>query len=309
MRTSSSQVNFGIMLMLVSMFLFSCLNVIVKDVTQNYPVWEVVFFRVFFGLPLVFYMMRRDGNGQKLTKSQVQGLLFMSIAGSFGIYCLFMAFRLIPLADATALAYSSILFITALSAPVLKEHVGIYRWFAIAAGFIGVVIMASPKGNVDVNCFYALGFSLMDAIMVLTLRILSRTLSASAIVFYFSLFASVISGSMMLYNWKCPNLIDFLMLAFMGLGGGIAQLFLTNAYRLAPAAVIAPMSYSSMIWGMLFGFIFFNEQPTLQLGFGGAIIITAGLFIIYRESVMTARATKEAQATMNLGVNTIEQKT
>jgi drug/metabolite transporter (DMT)-like permease len=306
MRTNSSNVNRGIMLMLISMFFFSCLNVIVKDVTQNYPVWQVVFFRVFCGLPVMYYMMRRDGAGQKLTTSQLQALLLMSVVGSFGIYCLFTAFRLIPLADATALAYSSILFITALSAPVLKEHVGIYRWCAIAAGFIGVIIMASPQGHVDINCFYALAFALMDATMVLIIRILSRSISASTIVFYFSIFASAISGVMMLYSWKNPTVKDFLMLAFMGLGGGIAQLFLTNAYRLAPAVVVAPMSYSSMLWGMLFGFMFFNEKPTMQLTIGGAIIIAAGLFIIYRESVTTARLNKEAQAAMDL--NTADQK-
>lgn len=276
--------------MLGAMFIFSCLNVIVKDVTQNYPVWQVVFFRVFFALPLMFYMIQRDGAFPTLKKSQLKGLLFLGVVGALAIFCLFTSFRLLPLANATALAYSSILFITLLSQPVLKEYVGIHRWSAITAGFIGVLIMVSPKGQIDVQSLYALAFAFLEAVMVMTIRILSRQLSAKVIVFYFALFASVISGSMMVYEWKTPTFKDFVMLALMGFGGGIAQLMLTHAYRIAPAVAVAPMSYSSLLWGMIFGLIFFNEHPTLHLGLGSAIIISACLYIIYREASTAVRS-------------------
>jgi drug/metabolite transporter (DMT)-like permease len=277
------------------------MNVVVKDVTQNYPVWEVVFFRAVFALPLMYPLIRLDRGYQRIQKSQFKSLLFLGLVGTFAIYCIFMSFRLLPLADATALCYSSILFVTALSQPVLKEYVGIHRWSAIIIGFIGVLIMASPKGQFNFHCLYALTFAILEAVIIMTIRLLSRQLSAKVIVFYFCLVASVISGGMMMINqWKTPTFKDFLVLAMMGFISGVAQLLLTHAYRIAPAVAVAPMSYSSLLWGMLFGIIIFDEHPTLQLGIGSAIIISACLYIIYREAVATPHRKQEDGAQFGL---------
>lgn len=276
----------GICYMLTAMFIFSFLSVIVKDITHFYPVWQVVFFRVFFVLFPSLYMVKRDGGWHLLKTQQLGGLAFLGTLGAFAIYLLFKAFRLLPLADATALAYSSILFITMFSMPILKEYVGIHRWFAVTIGFVGVLIMASPKGDLNTNCLFALTFAFLDAVLMITIRILTRKTLSSVVVFYFALFASMVSGLFMLFEWKVPNYRDLALLIFMGVGSGVAQLFLTNAYRLAPAVVVAPMTYSSMLWGTLFGFIFFDEIPTWQLGIGALLVISAGLYIIYRESLV-----------------------
>jgi drug/metabolite transporter (DMT)-like permease len=289
MSQSPSPIKAGIFYILTAMFIFSCTNALVKDVAQTYPMWEVVFFRLFFVIIPASYMIYREGGVSLLKAHQWGKLVFLGVLGAFGVYFLFMAFRYLPLADATGLAYSSILFITALSGPLLKEAVGIHRWLAVLLGFVGVLIMASPQGNLDPNTLYAIGFAMIDGLLMIVIRLLTRQDRSSVIVFYFAVFASVISGAFMLFDWQTPTLKDFFILVAMGIGGGVGQLFMTNAYKLAPAVVVAPMSYSSMLWGALFGFVFFQEIPTWQVGVGAATVIAAGLYIIYRETMIPVR--------------------
>lgn len=275
----------GIFYMLLAMFTFCVANVFVKSVAPHYPIIEIVFFRNFFALIPAFYMVMRGGGVSALKTPNMPYHALCGAAGVLGLYCLFMGFQLLPLADATCLAYASILFVTALSGPFLKEYIEMPRWLAVLVGFMGVVIMSKPTGDIfNHDIFYILSFSMVDAFIMLSARKLSRTNAPGTIVFYYSLFGTLTSGLFLFFTWKTPTAIAFLQFAAIGLGGGIAQIFLTQAYKRAPAGAVAPMIYSTMLWSVLFGYILFDEVPSLHLWAGSVIVIASGLYIIYREN-------------------------
>jgi drug/metabolite transporter (DMT)-like permease len=192
---------------------------------------------------------------------------------------------LLPLANAITIHFSSALFLTAFSALLLREPVGASRSMALGLGFLGVVAMAKPTQLVwDAGIGVALLFAIIDAVIMLNVRILTRTDSSAAIVIYFSLFASLVTGLALPFIWHTPTLTDAVLLSVLGLGGGLGQLFLTQAYRHAPAATVAPMIYSALLWSMMLGFLFWGEVPTLTLLMGASLIVVSGLYIIYEEA-------------------------
>lgn len=278
----------GVAYMLVAIFTFSVINLIVKDTTPHYPIIQVVFFRNFFAIfPCAFLVIRAGGRPALKTTHWGRHLLCGSL-GVLGLFCLFKSFYILPLADATAFTFSSILFVTAFSTFMLKEAINFSRWIAVLVGFLGILIMANPTGDViNVGALFAVTFALIDAFVMLNARILTRTDHPAAIVFYFAIIASVASGIFLPFIWVTPSNIDLFKLIFLGIGGGVAQIFLTHAYGYAPARVVAPMIYSAMVWGVLFGFLFWGEVPPLTLWAGCALLVGTGIFIIHQEHKQT----------------------
>ena len=275
----------GIIFMLVAIFIYSLTNVVVKYVAPHYPIMEIVFFRNLFTLIPALFMVIRHGGTQAFKATHLPYQAFCGIAGTLGLAALFKSFALLPLADATCYAYASILFVTALSWPLLREHVEGVRWWAVIIGFVGIIIMAKPSGDIlNYGIFYSLAFALTDAFVMLSARKLAAGNQSGTIVFYFALFATLFSGLFLPFIWKTPNLDDLIKFAAIGLGGGTAQICVTQAYRYAKAGTLAPMIYSSMLWSVLFGYVFWQDVPTTNLWIGGAVIISCGLFIIYREN-------------------------
>ena len=275
----------GMLCMIIAMFTFALVNATGKDIAQIYSIWQITFFRFAFTLLPASFMIIRNGGFSVLKTDQLPLLGLLGTLGAFGVFILFTAFNVGRLADVTALAYSSILFLTALSVPLLKELGGWRRWLAVLIGFCGVILMASPDKNLQLGSMLGILFAFIDALMMILIRILTRKDKTTTVVFYFALFASVVSLPFMLPDFIMPrSASDLTLLAFLGIGGGIGQLFLTQAYKLAPAATVAPMIYTSMIWGALFGVFLFDEPITLNLITGGMIVVAASFYIIFREN-------------------------
>lgn len=276
----------GIIFMLVAIFIYSLTNVVVKSVAPNFPIMELVFFRNLFALiPAGIMVLRQRDTAHPLQATHIPYQAFCGIVGTIGVAALFKSFELLPLADATCYAYASILFITALSWPMLKEHVEGVRWIAVLIGFVGIIIMAKPTGAfINQGILYSLVFALVDAFVMLSSRKLAAGNKPGTIVFYFALFATIFSGLFMPFMWKTPDIDGLIRFAAIGLGGGTAQICVTQAYRYAKAGTLAPMIYSSMLWSVLFGYLIWKEVPATNLWVGGAVIISCGLFIIYREN-------------------------
>lgn len=287
MKTQNPQnVKSGILCMILAMFIFAIVNAAVKDLADTYSVWQITFCRFFFVLFPVLYLLKKEGGKKALKPVKLHLLAATGIIGAFAVFILFKAFQTGRLADVTALAYSSILFVTALSVPFLKEAVGWRRWAAVAVGFSGVLLMANPDIEFQTGSLLAICFAFMDAVIMILLRISTRYNAIGATVFYMALFATLTSFPFMLMEFSMPtNWTDFALLAFLGLGGGVGQIFLTRAYSIAPAVAVAPMIYTSMIWGALFGIFFFEESLTLPLVSGAVIVILCSIYIIYRENI------------------------
>ncbi len=276
----------GILCMLLAMFIFAIVNVAVKELAMTYSVWQITFCRFFFVLFPVLYLLKKEGGKSALRPQKIHLLIATGVIGALGVFILFEAFHIGRLADVTALAYSSIIFLTALSVPFLKEVVGWRRWAAVLVGFSGILLMANPDIGFQMGSLLAIVFAFMDAVVMILLRIITRHNKIGTTVFYTALFATLTSAPFMLMDFSMPeNWGDFSLLAFLGLGGGIGQIFLTRAYSIAPAVAVAPMIYTSMIWGALFGVFFFDESLTLSLISGGIIVVLSSTYIIYRENI------------------------
>ncbi|WP_337995936.1 DMT family transporter [Oleispirillum naphthae] len=276
----------GIAMMAASTLLFSILWIFVKILSDRYSVYEIAFFRNFFALiPATWMLLRHHAPGEILQVHRVSGHVWRAVLGVSAILLGFLSYHLMPLADAVAISFMSPLLVTALSVPLLGERVGIFRWSAVLVGFAGVMIIIQPgKGLITPGVLVALGAALFGALAQITIRQLNRRDHPLAIVFYFTVFATLLTALPLPFVWQAPQGWDWALMIAMGLAGGAGQYFLTRAFNLAPAAVISPFNYTSLLWTTIAGVVFWNTIPQLHVFVGAAIVVTSGLVILYRES-------------------------
>lgn len=274
----------GMLSMVLAMIVFALVNLFVKDTVQRYSIIQVVFFRCFFMLPPVAFAMIKMPHFT-FKSFQMKRHILCGITGFIGLYCLYYALRSLPLAEVTTLCFTSIFFVTLFGAFFLKESANRSQWIAVITGFMGVIVIAQPGQDLfEGGLIYALLFSVIDAFIMINARILTRHDSSYLVVFYFSLFSSVLGLFFLPIAWTTPTFPDLLKLICLGIAGGVGQILITKAYSLAEAAFVAPMIYTAILWNILFGFILFSERPTLRLIIGSLIIMSCGLLIL-RESL------------------------
>lgn len=204
----------------------------------------------------------------------------------------FLAMILLPLAEATAIGFTVPIFSTILAALMLGEQTGKWRWGAVAAGFAGVLLIVQPgSGEVPLaGASVALVAALLTAAVTIVIRRLGATERASTTVFWFAISSLVPLGLLMLQFGRAHDLATWAILAGMALAGGLAQLTLTGALRLAPVALVMPMDYTSLLWATLLGVWLFSELPTPWTWVGAPVIIVSGLIIVWREHRLARRA-------------------
>ncbi len=275
----------GALHMLAGVFLFSIMDAMVKWLVADYPVHQIVFFRTVFALLPCLYFIARSGGLATLRTRRPLVHVVRGVIGLAAMGCYFYAFALMDLADAKAILFSAPLFMTVLSIPLLGEKVGIFRWSAVLVGFLGVMVILEPGGDmIQLGALAAIGGAVLYALAVITVRHLSATDSAAAISFYFTFIGAVAGSAMVLtFGWVAPPLVDLVLLICVGVIGGIGQYCLTQAFRYAEAAAIAPLDYMSMAWALLLGFLIWNDIPELEIFIGIALVVASGLFILYRE--------------------------
>ncbi len=282
----------GIMMMLVSVFIFSILNLLVKLTAERYPLAEVTFFRNLLALVPVGIAVAMSGGLVSLRTQLPLGHLWRSVIGLTAMSLMFWSFHLLPLGTAIAFNFTSPLFLTALSVPLLGERVGLFRWMAVAVGFGGTLIMLRPTGDVfEMGTLVALGAAVCQSLAMVTIRQLSRTEPPTTIVFYFTLITTLLCALAQPFVWVTPRGWDWLLLAGCGLTGGVAQLFMTRAYAMAPAAVVAPFNYAALLFALLFGWMFWDEIPDAWTLVGAAVVAASGLYILHRETVRRSAVT------------------
>ena len=284
-----SQALAGIANIVVAVGLFAAMDALVKHLSPVYPVLQLVFFRSFFAfVPLSLLLLRAGGLGA-LATARPLGHVLRSLAGLASMLLFFLAFALLPLAEAIALSFAGPLFLTVLSIPLLGEKVGGRRWAAVLLGFVGVMLIVRPGAGVfGWVAAIPLGAALTYAFAMIFVRKLARSESNAAIVFYFTLSCTVVSALGLPFVWVQPALADLPALVGVGLLGGAAQLFMTQAFRLAPAAVVAPFEYLAILFGIGFGYAFWGEIPDGWTLGGAAVVVASGLYILRRETIRRA---------------------
>jgi drug/metabolite transporter (DMT)-like permease len=277
--------------MLLQAFLFSAMDALVKLATVRHPTGQIIFFRNLFALvPLYFFIRQAGGLGILRTQRLGQHIL-RSLGGIASMFCLFLAYAYMPLADAMAIATAGPIFLTALSVPLLGEHVGWRRWAAVFAGFIGILIITRPGSGVfGVAALLPLAGAFFYALAMVQIRKLSTSEPPARIVFYFTIAAVVLGGASLPWQWVTPTPLSLVYLVGIGLVGGFAQMAMTHAFRLAPVAVVAPFDYTALIFATGFGYAIWGQIPDRFVWAGAAIVIASGLYILHRETVRRRQA-------------------
>jgi drug/metabolite transporter (DMT)-like permease len=282
---ATDEIGRGIALACAAVVVFSVLNALIKWQAGLYPISELVFFRSLFALLPVLVLTVRHGLATSLKTSMPGAHLLRSTIWFVSAVCTFIAYHLLPMADAAAIAFSAPLFLTALSAPVLGERVGRQRWIAVAAGFLGVLVMVRPGlGIFQWGALFGLVSAVCFAVGSLAVRRMSSTEPSVTIVFYTMLLATLLSGMTLPFVWVTPTLGDFLVMVAMGLLGGIGQLMVVQAFHHAPASAIAPWNYTQMLWALFLGWAIWGELPDRAMLLGAAVVIGSGLYLLHHET-------------------------
>jgi drug/metabolite transporter (DMT)-like permease len=274
----------GFLCMFLSVCFFSVMDLIVKW-SENYPLGEVIFFRGFFGLiPILFLIPNKKLKNFYYTTRP--GLHFLRcLSGLIALAAIFLALRELPLATVVSITYAAPIFTTLMSIFFLSERVGKYRWLAVLIGFIGIVIISEPGfTSLNIYYFYPIIFCIGLSYVAIVLRQLSTTEPIWLIGFYFS-FSITISSFFTLSgtNWIMPSLVDFILLSLIGILGGVANLLLTQAYKLSEVSLVTPLRYLALLFAIFFGYIFWDELPTYKTLVGAFLVIFSSIIIYRRE--------------------------
>ena len=284
----------GILLKLISVLLFSIMAACIKAASDHVPPGEAVFFRSIFAMPVIFGWLAMRGEMRTgLKTDNVMGHFWRGVIGTTAMALGFSALGLLPLPEVTAISYAAPLLVVVFAAMFLGEQVRLFRLSAVGLGLIGVMIILYPRLSAfngperdaiaALGAIITLGSATFMALAQIHIRKLVQTEKTAAVVFYFTLSSTLLSLLTIPFGWVLPNTTEFLLLAVAGLLGGTAQIFLTSAYRFAPASVVAPFDYASMLFALLIGYFVFLESPTIPMLLGAAIIIASGILIIWRE--------------------------
>jgi drug/metabolite transporter (DMT)-like permease len=268
------------------------MDALVKWLSADYPVHELVFSNSLFALLPVLVVSLRRGGLARLRTRRLRLHVLRGLLGAGGGLLAFYAYSQLPLADAYAIIFTTPLIITALSLPVLGEPVGWRRWSAVGVGFIGVLIMLRPGvAPIGIGSLATFGAACLSALGILLVRKLGTTESTAGIALYSNLTVAVAMIPLLPFGGILPSALDLGLMAAAGLIGGVALLVLIEAYRRAPAALVAPFQYSQMVWAILIGFAIWGDIPAPAKLIGAAVVAASGLFILYRETALGRRPT------------------
>ncbi|HRO12168.1 DMT family transporter [Amaricoccus sp.] len=283
----------GIGLKILSVCVFVAMAVCIKAAAPHVPPGQAVFFRSFFAIPVILgWLAWQGGLRQGFRTRYPLGHLWRGLVGTSAMGLGFTALAFLPLPEATALGYAAPLLTVIFAAMFLGEQVRAFRLTAVFVGLGGVLIVLLPSLSVGlddassaqaVGAMAALFGAVCAALAQVTVRKLIHTERTATIVFYFSLTASALALATVPFGWVVPVPREAALLVGAGLLGGVGQILLTESYRHAETAVIAPFEYVSMLLALVLGYTIFGEVPTVPMLAGAALIIAAGLFIIWRE--------------------------
>ena len=289
--THSEHVVLGMSAAVGAFLMFTVMNMFAKLLSERHSVIEIAFYRNLIAclpfLVLIFGFGRRE---ILVIRSKPSWVGIRAAIGTASLVTTFYAYSLMPMADATALLFTASLFIPVLGVLILKESVGPYRWAAVTMGFIGVIIMSQPSGDV-----YALGVAvclfaaLLHAILQIILRYLGRYESTETIAFYFFVVGLILTALPLPFIFVRPTTEEIPLLLGVGFSGAAAQWLLTLAFRNAKAAIITVFNYSSIVWATLFGWMIWNDWPLPNVMAGAAIVIASNILVIWRESLLSKR--------------------
>lgn len=278
-------------------------DTLVKWLSGNYPVHQVLFIRCLIGVPILALIVHRNASfasliGPGTALSLTRGLIMSSAYLAF-----ILSIAAMPMADSVAIYFAMPLFVAVLAGPILGEHVRLHRWIAIIAGFIGVMIMINPGSGVLepaalLSLYSALGYAFSQTLARRVVRSVPPAtmafhtnavylLVAVSLAVTFTLFdAGAVQHKSLAFltrPWQWPPLFDLAAMLLLGSTVAIAMVLFGMAYKSAESSFVAPFEYTAMFWAALLGFLVFGDIPGLTTLWGGAIVLIAGLFMLWAD--------------------------
>jgi drug/metabolite transporter (DMT)-like permease len=275
----------GVLSMLIAVAAFCFMDASMKLLAPHYPPMQVAAMRGITSLPLVLAWALVDGGPRQLIRVRwslhlVRGVLsvIMLVAFVYGI-------KLLPLAEAYSLFFVAPLLITALAGPILGESVGWRRWAAIAVGLCGTIIVLRPTGAgmLSLGGLAIIVSAMGYALSAITVRVLGRTDSTQSMVVWMLAMLSAFSLVLAWHEWVPIETSHWKPIAVLALAGAIGQWGITEAFRRAPASLIAPLDYTALLWGLLADWLVWNTSPDRMMLLGAAVIVACGLYLLRGE--------------------------
>ena len=279
----------GFFYMFISVCAFSLMDVIVKW-SDDYPVGQVLFFRGFCGIIPILFLIPKDRyfDFYKTTRPFLH--FKRCLAGLIALVSIFIALRNLPLATVVSITFAAPIFTTIFSIFLLNEKVGFYRWLAVLVGFVGIIIISEP-GFSSLNLYYVypIIFCLGLSYVAIAIKKLSSTEPVWLISFFFSFSIMLLSFLSFYQNWILPSLIDLFLLSLIGILGGLANLWLSQSYKLSEVSLVTPLKYLALVFAIIFGYFIWDEIPTNKTLFGSTLVILSSFIIFRRELVLKKR--------------------
>ncbi|MCI5077249.1 DMT family transporter [Oricola sp.] len=278
----------GIALMIAAAACLSINDAFAKALTAGYLPIQILFVRNIIALPIAALVAWKMGGTAALRSRRpaahlMRGAIWVAAATLF-----FTSLGYLALAEATVLIFAAPVFVTALSALVLKDEVGWRRWSAVLVGFAGVLIVVRPGGSTfQAASLFPVATALLYAVLMISARWVDSRESVWTLMLYQTGAGALICALAMPFLWTPMRMEDLWLFVGISLSGTAGITMMTQAFRFAPAAVIAPFDYTALIWAALMGWLFWNEIPDVATYAGGAVIIASGAFIVWRESRLT----------------------
>ena len=275
---------FAITWAFVAATLFSMQDAMVKWMTVGLPLLQLMFARAAVAVPIMYLVMRARLGDRALRTGRPFAHTVRALTNISAFLCHYYAVTRMPLADAIAVSLSAPLFLTALSGIFLGEPADLRRKIALVVGFVGVVVVVQPTGDVDwIGVSAALLGSALFALLGIQNRYMSATESTELMVFYGALGFLILTGATMPWVWHTPSPTEAGLMLTLGLVSLSAQFSITHAFRFAPVYVIAPIEYVVILWAVFYGWLLFADLPTSVMLAGAAIIVGSGIYIAYLE--------------------------
>ena len=275
----------GIGLVIFMTICFSSLDASAKYFGNELPLWVLLWGRYVFNFLFVALFFFRGAPADIIHTRNIKLQILRSILLVSSTLTFWLALMFLPLADCVVILFIAPLLVTVLAAPILGESVGRHRWTAVILGFVGVLVVMRP-GITIFSWVSILPFmtAFLYAGVQLSTRILGRTEGALTTLLYSSAGGAIICTIGVLFFWVTPSPVQWLVLVWLGFLGALGHYLMIKAYQLAPASLLAPFDYTTLIWATILGFVVFGDLPDGWTILGALIIMSSGLYLIRRES-------------------------
>ena len=280
----------GIALMLVGIFFFAVNDTMGKYLVGTYSVGQILLLRSVAAILFLAWFIRREGLAPFINAPRPWLQALRAVFATLEVFCFYWALTGMSLADTMTFYLAGPIYVTAVSPFLLGEHVGWRRWMAVIAGFFGVMIALGPSGGTfSPHALVAIAGSLMFSIFMVCTRLVRGT--SDVVLVTTQVIAALVFGAVTApFTWVAVGLFDGAMLALLGVIAMIAFLCINRSLSVAPASVVVPYQYTTIVWAVLLGYIFFGDIPSTQMLIGAGIIIAAGIYIFIREQQLAKPA-------------------